>query len=805
MKDNFQGVQGEVNYSAFQHNQHNSLADVIAGRAATNPAQFKVPGDVSHDGDSTNVNLLMGGNFADNRGNASLFFYYQKDKAVLERDRDYSACATGSTNTALTCAGSSTSFPGRFLNANTGSSFTIANAAGGVRPFNSTLDQFNFAPYNYYQRPDERYGFNAFAHYDVNASARVYSEFSFHDDHTLAQIAPSGAFFGFEQIFTADNPLLSTAFRNAFGITATTPGDIIIGRRNLEGGGRIDDRRHTSFRTVIGVKGDILKNWDYDLYMQTAKVIYQETYLNDFSKVRLTRALDVVTNPATGLPICRSTLNGTDPNCVPYDIFHLGGVTDGALAYLQTPGLQKGSTEQMVQGATLSSDLGSYGLKMPGAKNGIGVAFGVERRTEKLGLETDTEFSTFDLAGQGGPTIGLNGKYTVKEYFGEARVPILEGAPMADSLSVNASYRFSDYSTNKTTDSYGLGIEWAPVRAVKVRGSYQQAVRAANIIELFQAQGLNLFSLSSDPCGANPTATLAQCQRSGITAAQYGSALITNPAGQYSYIQGGNPNLNPETAKTYTLGLVLQPMRNLSGTIDWFNIKVDQEIGNVSPALALQQCLASGQFCDLIHRDSFGTLWLSSGAGFVTATNQNISKVKTSGVDVAVNYNQNLPAYGGLAFSFNGTWLKEFVTEPIPGLGDYDCTGLYGTVCGTPLPKWRHKARVTWSTPWKMDLSLTWRHFDSVKLDQTSSNPLLNGSFNEINRELAARDYIDLSGSWAITKQLTLRAGVNNVFDKDPPIVDSAIAGPAFGNGNTYPQVYDALGRKLFASITMNF
>ncbi len=801
MKENFEGVQGEVNYGFFQHNQGNALADVIRQRAATNPAQFRVPGDVNRDGDSTNVNLLIGGNFANGKGNATTFFEYQKDYAVLQRDRDYSACATSASGNHFSCGGSSTSYPGRFIDLNTGSSFTIANAAGGVRPFVGSQDQFNYAPYNYFQRPDERYGFNAFVHYDVTPQARAYGEFSFHDDHTLAQIAPSGA-FGVEFLPSADNPLLSQSFRDTFGISSTTPGDILLLRRNVEGGGRQDDLRHTSFRTVLGVKGTVLKNWNYDAYMQAGKVLYQEEYLNDFSKVRIGRALDVVADPTTGQPVCRSFLNGTDPNCVPWNIFQLGGVTQAALSYLETPGFEKGSTQQSIQGITLSSDLGENGIHMPGAKSGVGVALGAERRVEKLDLETDTEFSTFDLAGQGGPVIGLAGKYTVNEYFGEVRVPILEDVPMAQQLSVNGSYRYSDYSTGKKTNSYGLGLQWAPIKPVMFRGSYQQAVRAANIIELFQAQGLNLFSMSSDPCGENPTATFAECQRTGVTAAQYGSALLTNPAGQYNFLQGGNPNLDPETAKTYTAGVVLQPARNLSASVDYFNIKLKDVISTLPTTIVLQQCLATGQFCDLIHRDTNGTLWLT---GFISATNINIATRDTSGVDVNVNYNHDLGRMGGLALSFVGTYLRNFNNEPIPGLGKYDCAGLYGATCGTPLPKWRHKARVTWGTPWDVDVSLSWRHFDSVKLDSTSSNPLLAGDFEPITEKLAARDYIDLAASWIVNRHLTVRAGVNNVFDKDPPITDSSIAGPPYGNGNTYPQVYDALGRRVFMSATMKF
>ncbi len=802
MKENFQGLQLQFDDSFYQHNQGNGLASVIAGRAATNPAQFKVPGDFTG-GNVYDASITMGSNFADNRGNATLFFHYKKDDAVLQRDFDYSACATGSNATSLTCSGSSTSVPGRFFNNANAKSFTIADASGGVRPFSSSLDQFNFAPYNFYQRPDERYGFNAFAHYDVNEHARAYGEFSFNDDHTVAQIAPSGAFFGGQEFFLKNNnPLLSSAFKTAFGITPTTDGDVLIGRRNVEGGGRQDDRRHTAFRGVIGVKGDIFKNWDYDVFVQTGKVIYQETYLNDFSKTRITRALDVVSDPTTGAPVCVSKLDGTDPNCVPYNIFKLGGVTPEALAYLQTPGLQKGSTQQAVQGATLTSDLGNYGWTLPWSKSGVGVAFGVERRVEKLELETDTAFSTFDLAGQGGPTIGLAGQFTVKEAFAEVRVPIVENAPWADLLSVNGSYRYSDYSTGKQTSSYGLGVEWAPVKAVRLRGSYQQAVRAANVIELFQAQGLNLFNQAADPCGGpTPSATLAQCQRSGVTAAQYGSALLTNPAGQYNYLQGGNPALDPEKAKSTTLGAVFTPMKNLSASVDYFKIKVDNQINNITPALIVTQCVFSGQFCDLIHRDKFGTVWLT---GFVTATNLNISSQKTSGVDVSFNYTYPLQNWGGLDFNFVGTWLKEFITEPVPGLGEYDCKGLFGATCGTPLPEWRHKARVTWTTPWNTDISGTWRHFDKVKIDSSSGNPLLAGAFNAPNAEMSSRDYFDLAASWNATKQITIWGGVNNVFDKDPPIIDNSISGPPFGSGNTYPQVYD-LARKFFISLQYKF
>jgi len=590
--------------------------------------------------------------------------------------------------------------------------------------------------------------------------------------------------------------MLSQSFRDALGITGADPVTIGVARRNIEGGGRQDDIRHTSGRTVLGLKGDVFKNWDYDVYMQTARVAYSEIYRNDFSNARILNALDAV--PGPNGPVCRVAANGSDTNCVPWNIFQAGAVTDAALAYVSIPGMKKGETIQRVQGATISTDLGNYGWRMPGSKQGIGFAVGFERRVDKLVLDVDAAFDAGDLAGQGGPTHGLSGQTEVKDFFTEIRLPIME------NLSVNGSYRYSDYSIDKTTDSYGLGIDWAPIKTVKLRGSYQQAVRAPNVLELFFPQGLGLFNMSNDPCaGPAPTATAVQCARSGLSAADYGRNLLSSPAQQYNLLAGGNPNLSPEKAETYTAGIVWTPTRNLSATLDYFNIEVKDVIGTLPSALVVTQCVFQGQFCDLVHRGLGGTLY-SDPSGFVTATNVNIARQKTSGFDVSVNYNWNMGKYGGLGMSFLGTWTDKFVTEPIPGQGDYDCAGYYGTNCGTPMPKWRHKLRGIWSAPWSFDLAVTWRHMDKVTNDAANPSPVINdpGSDLPILHTFGARDYLDLAVTWNAMKRVTFRAGVNNLFDRDPPI---GTTGAPFGNGNTYPQVYDALGRKFFVGTTVNF
>src|SRR6266545_4015711 len=157
MNDRFEGVQFDIGHSFYNHQQGNGLAEVIRGRAATNPDQFKVPGDVDSDGEVENYSVTMGSDFANGKGNATVFLGYTRSHPVLQRDRDYSACATGQSAAGFTCGGSSTSVPGRFLDLNTGSSFTIADAAGNVRPFASATDQFRLGAFSVCQRPSERY------------------------------------------------------------------------------------------------------------------------------------------------------------------------------------------------------------------------------------------------------------------------------------------------------------------------------------------------------------------------------------------------------------------------------------------------------------------------------------------------------------------------------------------------------------------------------------------------------------------------------------------------------------------------
>ncbi len=274
------------------------------------------------------------------------------------------------------------------------------------------------------------------------------------------------------------------------------------------------------------------------------------------------------------------------------------------------------------------------------------------------------------------------------------------------------------------------------------------------------------------------------------------------------------PNLQPETADTYTVGVVLQPrlVPNLSLSVDYFDIKIDNVIGIIGGNTILNDCIATGdsQFCSLIHRDNQGSLWLTRN-GFITDTTVNEGELTTKGIDVKGSYRQPLQAFGSLLFSLEGTYTKDLTTTPVPGFGSFDCVGFFGSTCGAANPKWRHVFNLSWATPWDgLDLNVRWRYFGSDVSEQTSSNSFLAGTpFLPLSR-IPAYNYLDLSGTFDVYKNVRLQLGVNNVTDKAPPMVvggDCTTSSPAGANcnGNTFPGVYDAMGRYLFATVTAQF
>ena len=511
MQDNFEGIQLDYQYSAYQHDNNNSrMRRLVADNGEVAAKGSKTDGDIQ------DVSLIIGGNFDNGRGNVTAYATYRDVKAVQQSERDYSGCALN--NTADACVGSGTIPEGRITDFGVGDGFDFKVAGTDFVPRGDTT--YNYGPLNYYQRPDERYTGGAFGRYQMNEHAEAYMEVMFMDDRTVSQIAPSGAFF-ITNTLPCGNPLLSDQqFEQMCGQFGKTEDDIqtvYLGRRNVEGGPRQQDLRHTNFRGVFGLRGDINDTWRYDFYGMYSEVSMENTYQNDLSITRIKRALDAVED-ADGNIVCRSVVDGSDPNCVPWNIFDSNGVDASQTSYLALPLFARGTTDQKVFSGYLAASLGDYGIQMPTADSGLELAFGAEYRKERLDFNPDQGFQSGDGAGQGGATGPVEGEYDVTEFFVELSIPLVEGKAFAEELTLDLGYRYSDYSTDQETDTYGIRAGWAITNGIKLRGSYQRAVRAANIQELFLPQGFNLFDMAADPCGgATPERSLADCQRSGVT------------------------------------------------------------------------------------------------------------------------------------------------------------------------------------------------------------------------------------------------------------------------------------------------
>lgn len=806
MVDDFEGVKLDVQYSGYQHDNDNSSIQRLLD---ANPA-FENPDGNVNDGEISDISFVIGANLDGGRGNVTAYATYRKINEVRQGDRDYSACALGGDTPAdISCGGSSTLPDGRFTdfgviegtdedgnpNYPGATSYDYIVEGNQFVPRDGKL--YNYAPDNFFQRPDERYTGGAFAHYDINEHVEVYSELMFMDDRSNAQIAPSGAFFVTSEL-SCGNPLMSEQQFQVLcadnGLTAEDTTPTFIGRRNVEGGFRNDDIRHTSFRGVFGLRGDINETWRYDFYGQYSEVSMEQTYNNELSTTKIIRALDAVEDE-DGNIVCQSVVDGSDPTCVPWNLFQTGGVTQDQLDYLYLPLYARGTTDQKVFSGFVAGDLGDYGIQLPSADTGINIVLGAEYRSENLEFDPDNGYESGDGAGQGGPIVGVKGGYDVTEFFTEISIPLVEGAAFAEELTLDLGYRWSDYSTDETTNTYKVAAAWAPTTSLKFRASFNHAVRHANIRELFVPQSLGLFDMDNDPCaGATPEATLEQCARTGVTAGQYGS-IADSPAGQYNEITGGNPELAPEESDTYSFGVIYSPefIEDLTVTIDYFDIEIEKAIAQISSETILNNCLSSGDplFCDAVNRGpTTGTLWL--GQDNITSINSNIGFFSTKGFDITLDYTLGLGDMGSLMFSNIMTYVTEWDQQEFEGEPVEDCLGYWGGACGQPTLELQNNLRATWLTPWQLALTAQWRHMDGV--DDITGN----------GWDFDSQDYLDVSAIWDVSDMVSLRAGINNVIDEEPPI--GPAPGPSIGgNGNTFPGTYDALGRYWFVGATFQF
>jgi outer membrane receptor protein involved in Fe transport len=839
LNTHFEGLKVDANYSFNNHTNGDTQA-----QASVRAAGFPLPPSDVNTGFNKNFSVVFGSNFNDGKGNATFYATYDKNNATLESKYDYSACTLGTT---LRCGGSPTSSKngagGLFLAyGNNGASLvptanyygaTVQGNPGQLVPFCiltnppssgcTTEDRYNFGPINFLQRPNERWTAGAFSNYMVNDHLTVYGEAMFTRDHNSAQIAASGD-FGQAAFIPCTNPLLSAQEEGILCSPAnlaaqgnptetvggvTVPGlNMYVYRRNVEGGGRVADFTNDAMRIVLGVKGEIVDGITYDISAQHSTVDSQSPNENYFSNALLKNALNTVGVDSTGAVLstwsptatANCAVSSGDPKCVPYNVWNAGGVTGAATNYLSIPLLVDSTVLEEVVTGSMDADLGKMGFKLPTADDGILLALGMEYRAESAKFSPDLASEQGNAAGAGGATTPVAGGFHVNEGFLELGVPLIQHKPLAESLSLDTGYRYSAYSLGFNTNTYKLGLEWQPTQDVRFRASYQRAVRAPNIAELFSPQNVVLDG-TFDPCsGPTPVASAAICAATGVSSnpavnPHYGT-IPGCPANQCQGLTGGSLTLAPEKADTYSAGIVLHPtaIPSLVASIDYFNIKINDVIAPIGGDTIAQYCESTGSptYCGLFHRDALGSIGRTQ-FGYVIDVEQNLGALYTRGVDLKTDYTQQLGGLGKALFDFVGTKAFNLSTTPVAGQGSFDCIGRFAGECGQPTPGWRHAFTTTWETPWSgLDAGLRWRYFGAVASTTTAT-------------KIPHFNWFDLNASMQVIKGVRMQLGVNNILDKDPPVIGGKNCPAGSCNGNTFPSVYDWGGRYIYAHLTATF
>ncbi|HZF96401.1 MAG TPA: TonB-dependent receptor [Allosphingosinicella sp.] len=801
--------------------------------------------NITEEGDGRRYNgyVAIGSQMADGRGHVAAYAEYYNRGSIFQGDRAFSrfALSDNATSTGLQPGGSAGVPQGRFTAASTlaigtngncsaangpivdcatiaaGTNFTGLGAfffePGRQRAFVSGPDSYNYAPSNYLMVPQERWTLGGYAEYEVVENVNAYTEVAFINNRVQNELAPTpitqninfniatactqvdaATCATLQQIGANQQAAIALAAArgaaNPFGVNGSGAGQIAAlqpGQVRLQANTRTaaisnrnssDDRN--AFRALVGLRGNVSEDLTYDAYYMFARTRNSNIQIGNISRSRF------ITN----------VQNGT---C---NIFGADQLSD---ACRNNIGITAQNTEISQLQVAQASIAGSL-FTTPWANDAIGFATGVEWRSMSASFIPDTALSSGDVAGfnAGQPTAG---GYNVKEVFGEVRIPLVQDS-LFHRFEVTGAARYSDYSLDAVGGvyTYAVGAEFAPVRDITFRGQYQRAVRAPNVQELFGGQSVG-FPAATDPCSNRNTTqrteiVRALCIAQGVPQ----SAVFTQgiqPNDQIQGAFGGNPNLEEEVGDTYTAGVVLRPrfIPRLNIAVDYYDIRIDNAIATAGGGVAniLNLCFftiqnANSAICQLISRDPSGVI--SGPPNVVSANNANLSSITTKGIDFQVDYTQPLgfsmtgAGESRLNFFFLGNYSWENNFTPLVDLPDEvdECAGRFGQLCGDPTPRWKWSSRLS-LIDGPVTTSVRWRHVGRTRDE--------GGFFVDT---IGAYDLFDLSFSVNAGDHMTLNFGVNNLFDKNPPIIGSNQE-----QANTFPGTFDVLGRDFFVSANVRF
>ncbi len=790
------------------------------------------------DGSTQRIDLTLGANFEDGRGNAVLSIGYTDRETIFQGDRAFSVENISSISG--NAGGSSTAVPTVItVPGTTGGTLQVSPDGNSLVPFDRP---FNFNPFNVFQLPLEQYRMYGSARYEVLDSVEFFTEAMFVQSTNSTIIAPSGTF---RNVLTTplSNPFLNAGIRNQIcgldtdgdtagvqrlfsqaqcdaAATATDPNDpdfltvdLDYGRRFVEFGTRNNEYETQLFQYKGGFRGNLLANMDYEIFGAYGESEIDSRQSGNGTLSRLQQSVF-----STNRNTCLDASNG----CVPINLFGpLGSLTPAVQDFLDVGNSAKTETSlTQVQGFVA----GDFGFAVPSAITPVSVVAGVEYRKYTAGTTSDLLTQTpGEVLGNGAAQPDSFGKYDVREVFGELAIPVLENTFLQEA-TILLGGRISDYSSTGTEYTWKAGGTATILPGLQIRGNYQKVTRAPNIGELFDPQVTGLDNFDTDPCvGAAPAgnaALRAVCLAQGAPASSIGS-IIVDPAGQVNVTTGGNPNLDAEDANTWTVGAIFQPdfFRGLSMTVDYYNIDLTNAITNPTVDNVFANCFGDNfrtsptgdpadPACQAIRRNPatgnlFGNVGTTRGIPLVL-TNQ--GRIQTDGIDVVINYQRQL-GFADLGLNFAGNWTNSNTFDAAQDDDTniiFECAGFFGSNCGSIIPEFSFTQRTTLGFG-GADLSLLWRYIDGVELEESNFNPQGQAPFLDEFESIGSEHYFDLTARFDVFENFQFTVAAINLFDNKPPVVGSNIGSTSFNSGNTFPSTYDPLGRRFSVTGRITF
>lgn len=807
------------------------------------------------DGATTSLSAAFGGKFADGRGRILFGLEYANRKSIAGKDRSFfanirqlarppegiiaagnygggaptvdavNAILAGYPGTTPIAPTSSGLYNGAIgVNAD-GTIFTDlagSNCVQNYRGLNgptlglnisSNCRQVQVALGQYFavQVPLTRY--NAFTRidYDVSDSISVYGQFSYMNSEALSQTGPGSTKPAIPLLVPQNNPFVTgnPALQQILGSISPQPtGNIIVTKLLTVLGNRVEPFKYNVWQGMVGAKGKIPgTSLKWDVYGSYGKSQFVNDMYGDASLAAMTTVLNGTAN-----------YHGQKGNCVGYawNPFGLQSLSAGCLEYVGRTNHSTNDQSQRIIEATIQGPL----FALPGGD--LSFALGADHRETEFNYLPDSTLSTNDSMTYGYVS-PASGKQKVKEAYVELLAPILKDVPGIQELTVDAGYRFSDYSLFGGQHTYKADLIWRPIEPLMLRGGYSVAIRAPSLGNLFGPTSIAQLPIGTlpnagDPCavgsvyrtGSNASQVQALCLAQGIPSTIYPTytyGISTVPG-----LDGSNSSLTPERAKTYSVGFVATPRFNtplfdrLQLSVDYYHIQIKDAIGSLLLSDILPRCFNSdgvsnpnfdvnNGYCRRISRDALtGQISLGQQGLF------NFATYTVAGVDAQLSWRIGMDAFGlapsagSIQINSAASYLRKYTVAGLLGSTTHNYAGSagFGSVGGgISHPKWKTNTAITYNVG-PVSTTMVWRHISSM----VHSDKIANA--NATTPGIKAYNYFDANMDFAIDKRFKFGVGVSNLTDKEPPFIS---ASPLTTDAATY----DVIGRAFYASVKAKF